>query len=278
MDPVTGVVVASSVKAVAKAATDIASDKPRDSKSLRSRLLGPVFDELGSWMGDAVAARRKRNAESILVDAERIIEQRRESDDDSHYVNPRLLKGAIDDGSWSDSPMSHGYLAGLLVGGRSADGAADSNVPWLSIANAMSSAEVQLHFAAYRVLALAVAEDGVSKDELASEHRLWHHRIHVPVELRDDRLPAAVLGLRQSGLLAQGYSTRGDESYVTPTQSGVALFVAVHGVQFRTPGQLFSFEEGWNPPLDRQWHELNLTVDKPAVTWRENVEFVTGQE
>ena len=144
MEPVTGTTIVLGVKAAVNAM------KASDSK-LSHTLFGPVLAEFGDWMAAAVK-RRRENAEQIVTKAAEIADAQSPRVGEEHYANPRLLKGLIDDGSWADAPMCHSYLAGLLAGGRSENGQDDHNLTWLSIANALGSAEILVHYTAYRLL------------------------------------------------------------------------------------------------------------------------------
>ena len=99
-------------------------------------------------------------------------------------------------------------------------------------------------------------------EEVASENLLWCHKIYLPFHLTKSKLMGPVLALRQAGLLGSDYmvSDEGGPCFVTPTQAGVLLFLAVNGRIADDPGLLFEYSPGWSPPLERDWQAIVAAV------------------
>ena len=252
---------------------------PLSDEGLRSRLFGPLFDVWGARLGEW-ADRRRTNAEAITASAVRMTD-----DDDGLQPNMRTTAEIIEVGSWSESAVSQAYLGGLFAGSRSADGSDDSGLPWAKLTNALSSAEISLHYVVYRCICRQAPAFGLDlENEVSSEHNFWEHRVVISPKyfesltgVGEGSVQPVVLGLRRVGLIGQVYRIDDEGSItVSPTQAGAELYARGHGRSLSSSADLLTLETALNPALDELVADIDseITGELPEFIPRHGAKLV----
>ena len=270
MDPVSqkGALVAA--KAVADA----------DADTVLGKLLAPLATEIGDDLASVYrrireSRRKRRNAANILNCAHQMVGQ-----GDGLQPNPRVLHEILERASWTDSALGGCYFGGLLAGSRSEDGLPDSNMPWVTLVESLSTTEIFLHYLTYRAIATQFEDRGFDSELLEQEHLFWNLEVVVPEAYwthglggRADSLnllKVAVQGLRRVRVLGDPYQTAANGVSVSPTHPGAVLFLAAHGYRDPSPSELTGCELSLNPALDEQIAEIDREFDGKIPTLTES--------
>jgi hypothetical protein len=115
------------------------------SKDLIAKLLGPSADYMGGEIKGLVE-KCNINLNSIFVKACRKAGESLEQDG---QVNPRVLKGIVDDGRFCDEDLLKEYYAGILSSSRTTDTSDDIGVSHLAVLKGLSIYQVRLHYLFY---------------------------------------------------------------------------------------------------------------------------------
>lgn len=106
------------------------------------RVLGPSVAAIGDGLGEWTTIRWR----NLLRLDEKVSRRLRDDDEEDQTVHPRVAKEILDEGSWIDNDLHQEYLAGLLVGARSKDGASDSQAYLARIVTGLTAQQVRLHY------------------------------------------------------------------------------------------------------------------------------------
>jgi hypothetical protein len=117
-----------------------------------AHVLGESFTASADYLGvelkqctEAAMQRFRR----ISSSAQRKLGRRLEEDG---AVNPRVFKKVVDDGYFCSDGLSADYYGGFLASSHSKDGKDDTNVPFVSMINRMSSDQLHGHWILYAIL------------------------------------------------------------------------------------------------------------------------------
>lgn len=110
-----------------------------------NKLLGPTADYLGQGTRDFVK-RRVENVGHILQNATRKLGDKI---DEPGEVPPRVLRDVMNDGSYSNDPVSVEYLGGVLASSRSPTGRDDRGVRFAKLVDGMTTYQLRTHFLLY---------------------------------------------------------------------------------------------------------------------------------
>lgn len=232
MEPISGAVIAAG-----KAA------KAADESKLLSRLVGPVFDEMGLNLAERY---RNRNAAKVARRAARRLGE--EQLGLPGAVHPRVAHRILDDGSFVHEDVMQEYLAGLLAGSRTENGEDDRAAYYVDLVASMPSTQVKLHHAIYA--AVATAEPGqdfglgpvLGRHTVVTDLDIAATAIDVPSDLdREYATAEALLGLHREGLIETygigtaselGLSTSDTQLLLAmPTTMGCFLALWAHGLR-----------------------------------------------
>jgi hypothetical protein len=133
MDPISAAV----GSAVAKAGDGMAQTSGR----LLERLVGPLFDEMGS---DLVERYKSRNAQRLI---ERTAAKAANKDG---YLNLRSAARGFEATQYSDDALIVEYVSAVLASSKSFDGRDDRATPWIALIDRLSSLQLRLHYVLYR--------------------------------------------------------------------------------------------------------------------------------
>lgn len=126
------------------------------SKDIVNKLLGPTADYLGSEVA-TFAKKCNFNVNDIFARAARKLGARME---EPGQVNPRVLKGVLSDGAFTEDSLAAEYFGGVLASSRTADARDDRGLSLLAVIRDMSSFELRMHYTLY--LAVKRLYDGTS--------------------------------------------------------------------------------------------------------------------
>jgi hypothetical protein len=114
------------------------------------KLIGPLFDEVGTDLARAYAAGRDKllsKATSKVEDLE-----------DGRRANLRVAKDVLMNGSITDDEVCAEYFGGVLASSRSEDGADDGAIGYVGAIQGMSSKQLRLHYFIYNELNRLLSE------------------------------------------------------------------------------------------------------------------------
>lgn len=109
-----------------------------------SRICLPVAEEFGFLLKDRVNYWRTRNLVSTSQKTEELLRKFGRQD---VQVHPRLVRMALENGSWSDDDHLQNMWAGLLASSCTADGKDDGNLVFMNLLSQLTSSQARiLHF------------------------------------------------------------------------------------------------------------------------------------
>lgn len=115
------------------------------SKELLDKLLGPSAEYIGGEVKNFVE-KCNINLNDIFDKATKKVGDRI---NENEKVNPRVLKGVIDDARFCEEAINKEYFAGIIASSRSSNGRDDRGVPLLATIRELSVYQLRLHYLIY---------------------------------------------------------------------------------------------------------------------------------
>lgn len=238
------------------------------SKELIGKVLGPTAEYLGGEIRN-FAAKCNINISDVFAKAARKLGPRL---DEPGQVNPRVLKGVLDEAAFAEDEVASEYFGGVLAASRSVDGADDRGVAFVGLVRDLSTLQLRFHYLCYswlRQLFLGQQlEIGIPSDRR-------NMRLFISIDAfraammrngaPDDQslVDHCVLGLARQGLIDSGYVYGSTDhvrsawpkapspgALITPTPFGAELFLWAHGWGTRNVNEFLSTELTFEGPLD----------------------------
>ena len=216
-------------------------------KDLVKQLLGPTAEYLGGEVRGLV--------EKCNVNVDRIfrfaVRKTGSRIDAPGQVNPRVLRGVINEGAYTEDELAAEYFGGVLASARTEDGRDDRGVAFVALVRDLSSYQLRLHYLLYRsVRAFFRGHVNLAVGVPADRARM---RIYIPLSIfsaevgaSDDTvgplLEHTVHGLARAGLIdapfffgnheyvKQGWpDATGPGVLLIPSAFGTELYLWAHG-------------------------------------------------
>lgn len=227
------------------------------------RVLGPPADEVGKALA-RITENRLQNVGRIAEKAEAKLGDRAEL---PGTVPLRVAAKVLEGGSWCDDDVMQEYLAGVLAGSRSADGADDRGAYWADLVARLAGDYVRVHYLLYRALHdHGAAADGPSIALLEGQQA---RSVYLPVSGM-----AASLGVtveEASSIGNNSLHVLARESLIAPTGWGNGVHVlehvpgatepGVHAVPSHAGMELFMWAQGVAPSS-----ALDILKPRPEVS------------
>jgi hypothetical protein len=211
------------------------------SKDLIAKLLGPSADYMGGEIKGLVE-KYNINLNSIFVKAFR---KSGESLEQDGQVNPRVLKGIIDDGSFCDEDLLKEYYAGILSSSRTTDMSDDIGVSHLATLKSLSVYQVRLHYLFYTEFHRHYS---INPCSLGGQIDRENRRIYMPYKVFADAirlenvrdfetiLTHSITGLVKNNLLGNMWQCGSKDVLVryfpSVQQDGIILEPSLPGIEF----------------------------------------------
>ena len=202
--------------------------------AILSRICNPAAEEIGLLLRDKVKDWRANNAKSILLKAEKHLAKK--SDLDKCHAHPRLLVGAIENGSWSDNDVVQEMWAGLLASSCNPGKPDDGNLIFIELLARLT--EIEIVILKYSVES---AKKYVSKAgwPVADVFQLSIEQLVTITGIQDfHRIDRELDHLRSLGLicgadtnyaLGGGFNMDSKLADICPTPLALHLYVRSHG-------------------------------------------------
>ena len=113
------------------------------------KILGPTADYLGEEL-KAFTQRRINNVGKIFSNAEKKLGPRLDS---PGQVPPKVLKSVINEGSYSEDPVTLEYFGGVLASSRTEIGRDDRGARLIKILDNLSTYQIRTHYLLYSTIA-----------------------------------------------------------------------------------------------------------------------------
>ena len=175
---------------------------------LVSKILGPTAEYIGRE-AEQFAQKCNINLSDVFARSARKLGPRL---DEPGKVNPRVVKGVIDDGRFSEDPLSREYFAGVLASARSDGRHDDRGVPVLAVIRELSALQMRMHYVFYELVRRLYANTTLSltrRPDAANLLVFIPMRVVADAMLLDDQrgvLTHCVGGLHRSGLIGDVYA------------------------------------------------------------------------
>lgn len=219
------------------------------SKDLVLKILGPSADYIGQELRDWTESSH-RNLRRVFEAAHRKLGTRA---DQPGSVPPRVLRGVLQEGAFSEDPMMADYLGGVLASSRSGVPRDDRGATLVALIGRLSTYDLRTHYILYTIAHGLLA--GTETNLGDGGERFRKGRILVPFEVYDAALEfeeeenpevlasQAIYVLTREELL-EGWST-GPANYLRkaamesidtdgllfqPTPLGIYLYLAAQGI------------------------------------------------
>lgn len=238
------------------------------SKELVGKVLGPTAEYLGGEIRN-FAAKCNINISQVFVTAARKLGSRL---DEPGQVNPRVLKGVLNEAAFAENEVASEYFGGVLAASRSADGVDDRGVAFVGLVRDLSTSQLRFHYLCYswlRDLFLSrQLEIGLPSDRRKMRLFISIEAFHAtmgPEEAQDERsslVDHCILGLARQGLIDSSYvygsidhvrsawaKAPSAGMVITPTPFGAELFLWAHGWGTRSVNELLSPQLAFEGPL-----------------------------
>lgn len=241
-----------------------------------NKILGPTVNAIGTTLGDFTDY-RMRNWLGIGARAQRRLEEEPDGEDESLTVHPRVAQAVLLEGSWIDDDIHQEYLAGLLVGARSKDGASDAAAYLARIVTTLTAAQVRLHYAIYRAYAGYWIDDGRECPVPWNDSNRYaeHAVVADSSRLITDFPGMPWMGLNREGLISDHGNPPGDESIsrfaFVPSHLGADVFLHALGHPEAGPQVLCLSDQRRNELLAEGSRVVRLTLPEPAPVALQNV-------
>jgi hypothetical protein len=112
------------------------------------KLLGPTADYLGNGIRNWTERRVENIGKVFQIASERLGDKINEDG----AVPPRVLKGILEEGSFTDDHISRLYLGGVLASSRSGESRDDRGVEYINLFSALSSYQKRTHYIFYHIV------------------------------------------------------------------------------------------------------------------------------
>jgi len=231
---------------------------------LVEKMLGPTAEYIGGGIRNWTE-RRINNVANIFSRARDKLGTRIE---EPGAIPPRVLKDVLDEGSFCDDPLTAEYFGGVLASSRSQISRDDRGAYWSSLIARLSTYQVRSHFLVYRAIYDRFRRqdsgfdmvDGSKLSILLPFSSYIHSMDFSQDEMKEYATLVAhsTFGLHNEGLIerfiygnAETLKSRegGDFHppkeggiWVTPSTSGVELFLWAHGQGNLPPSAFFHLE------------------------------------
>jgi len=204
---------------------------------LVSKILGPTVEYIGKEAAQ-FAEKCNINLSDIFARSARKLGPRL---DEPGKVNPRVLKGVLDDGRFSEDALSREYFAGVLVSARSEVNHDDRGVPVLAVIRELSALQMRMHYVFYELVRRLYASTTLSLTRRPDAGNLL---VFIPMPVLIDALllgeqrgvlTHCIGGLHRSGLIGDIYAY-GKPEFMAPLfpnapAPGVLLEPTAHGAE-----------------------------------------------
>ena len=140
---------------------------------LIKKILGPTADYLGEQLRDW-AKKRMENTANIFKNAEKKLGPKI---NENGSVAPKVLKGIIEDGGWSEEKLQIEYFGGVLASSRSENARDDRGAYFISLISRLSTYQLRSHYLFYKSLKLQFDGENINLGEVNDRLKL---RLFVP--------------------------------------------------------------------------------------------------
>ena len=120
------------------------------------KILGPTADYLGEEL-KAFTQRRVENTAKIFSNAEKKLGSRLDS---PGQVPPKVLKSVINEGSYSEDPVTLEYFGGVLASSKTEIGRDDRGTRLIKILDNLSTYQIRTHYLLYSTIAHLFSNSG----------------------------------------------------------------------------------------------------------------------
>lgn len=208
-------------------------------KPLLERLLGPSFEYVGNALAEMIARYGNKNVIDIL----RRVAVSVGAESGPTFVNPRVLRAAIEDGSFADDEVMRAYFAGIVATSFSHDGRDDRAVTFLAMLRNLTARQIRIHHLIYSLIRQCYIPLAAQSHVSAVDVSLFvpDQAVDPTLHLTDAAIRRHVaFGLAHENLIGTEYDAEAtyfapdDEMLfaglqVTGTVTGAELFLWVHG-------------------------------------------------
>jgi len=230
------------------------------SKDIVAKILGPTAEYLGGEIRN-FAAKCNINLSQVFEKARKKLGGRI---DEPGQVNPRVLKGVLQDGAFADDEVAAEYFGGILAAARSEDGRDDRGVAFLALIRDLSAYQLHFHYLCYSWMRSLYGESGLQIGLPTDRRKI---RIFISMDLFKSLIQVStaaekislvdhcVLGLARLGLISDAYVYGSQDQVqtawskapsagiiVSPTPYGAELFLWAHGLGNKSVNELLSPE------------------------------------
>lgn len=102
---------------------------------------------MGEDLDSAYVARRRRaNAERTV---RKMVKKLGERVEGPGEIPPRVVKAALEDGSWCDAEIMSEYFGGILAASATTDRRSDRGTSWAALVSGLASYDVHMHYLVY---------------------------------------------------------------------------------------------------------------------------------
>lgn len=126
-------------------------------KPLAKKLFGPTADYLGDGL-KKLTEKRLKNINLIVKNA---TDKSGSNLDEDGLIPPKVLKGIIGDGSYSENFIEVEYLGGVLASSRSNMNRDDRGNTFISVINSLSSYDLRAHYIFYHAFKNVYNDSGI---------------------------------------------------------------------------------------------------------------------
>lgn len=232
------------------------------SKEIMNKLLGPTADYIGEEMKGLVE-KCNINLDNIFSKS---VKKVGKDIDDGGVVNPRVLKGVVDEGRFCEEELVAEYFSGVLATARGDKVRDDREISTLAIVKNLSYYQIRFHYMCYMMFHDVFAGEKLSVLIDKDRDKM---KIYIPYtvfvtgmdfdedELREwnNILVHCMTGLHNAGLIGETYSY-GSKTHISkqyssapdygivlkPSTLGSELFLSVFGMGRVQPNELLNKE------------------------------------
>ena len=120
------------------------------SKDIINKILGPTADYLGDWL--LTFAKKNLRIENLKRIFDKAKEKLGDKINEKGAVSPRVLKGIINEGSWSDDFLSIEYFSGVLASSKTGILRDDRGVYFNALISRLSAYQLRMHYIFYHAI------------------------------------------------------------------------------------------------------------------------------
>ena len=145
-------------------------------KDIIVKMLGPTADYLGEGFKD-FTKKRIENVKNIFSNASKKLGEKIETENGG--VPPKVLKGILDEGSYSEDFLTVDYFGGVLASSRTGISRDDRGAYFNSLVGRLSSYQLRLHYLFYHIVKSTFNGENINVGIDTERHRL---RVFIPFE------------------------------------------------------------------------------------------------